>query len=61
MELFNLMRSAHDLLIRARRSGIAFRGLEDWREMDATAMDELISSELLECDRAIDKAEGKVK
>ena len=56
-----LIAAAPDLLALAKRLQQVFEQLEGWRELDATAVDELISSELLGCDQAIDKAEGKVK
>ena len=57
VELFQLMRAGPDLLALAKRLQQVFEQLEGWRELDATAVDELISSELLGCDQAIDKAE----
>jgi len=48
-----------DLLVLAVRLSKVLEQLADgWRELDATYVDQLLSSELLACNRVIDKAEG---
>ena len=48
-----------ELLVLAVRLSKVLEQLDDgWRELDATYIDQLISSELLACNRVIDKAEG---
>lgn len=55
-----LVAAAPELLAAAKRLRDVLETLDDdWRDLDATYVDQLISSELIACNQAIAKAEGR--